>query len=411
MGENGQLISRIVKGISKEYKNILIIGIISIGIGILVGAIDALFGRVLLALTDFRTQHFNLLIIFLPLIGVFIVYTYQRIGKNSAKGMSLIFAAGFEEENVIPKRLIPLVMVSTWLTHLFGGSAGREGVAVQIGGALSHTIGRKIGLQDSSKVFLITGMAAGFAGLFQTPVAAIFFAMEVLVAGSVEYGALFPSIVASFVASYTSHLLGLEKFRVELHSSLGLSLPFAFQMIFLGIIFGVVGGLFAHILAYSKNHFNKRFKNPLLKIFIMGCMLSVLLFLIHHGRYSGLGTNLIQNSFLGEQVYWYDWLLKAAFTILTLAIGYQGGEVTPLFSIGATLGVVLSGFLGLPVQFVAALGYAALFGSATNTILAPIFIGVEVFGYDYLPYFFVVCAIAYVFNGNKSIYGAQRIRK
>ena len=405
------MINRIVKEISKEYKNIIIISIISIVIGILVGAIDAVFGRVLLAITDFRIQHFNWLIIFLPFIGVLIVYTYQKIGKNSAKGMSLIFAVGFEEENVIPKRLIPLVMVSTWLTHLFGGSAGREGVAVQIGGALSHNIGRKIGLQDSSKIFLVSGMAAGFAGLFQTPLAAIFFAMEVLVVGSIEYGALFPSIVASFVASNTAHLLGLEKFRMELNSTFDLSIPFVLQLIFLGLVFGIVGGGFAHILGFCKNHFNQRFSNPILKIFIMGCVLSALLFLVHHGRYSGLGTNLIQNSFLESDIYWYDWLLKGAFTIVTLAIGYQGGEVTPLFSIGATLGVVLAGILGLPVTFVAALGYAALFGSATNTILAPIFIGVEIFGYEYLPYFFVVCAIAYVFNGNKSIYTAQKIRK
>ncbi len=405
------MINRIVKQISKDYKNILIISVISIGIGILVGAIDAVFGRVLLAITDFRIQHFQWLIIFLPLIGVLIVYTYQKFGKNSAKGMSLIFAVGFEEENVIPKRLIPLVMVSTWLTHLFGGSAGREGVAVQIGGALSHNIGRKVGLKDSSKIFLITGMAAGFAGLFQTPLAAIFFAMEVLVVGSIEYGALFPSIVASFVASYTAHFLGLEKFRVQLNSSALLSLSLVFQLTFLGLIFGIVGGGFAHILSFCKTHFNNRFRNPILKIFIVGCVLSALLFLVHQGRYSGLGTNLIQNSFSELEIYWYDWLLKVVFTIVTLAIGYQGGEVTPLFSIGATLGVVLAGLLGLPVPFVAALGYAAVFGSATNTILAPIFIGVEVFGYEYLPYFFVVCAIAYVFNGNKSIYAAQKIRK
>ncbi|MDF2514031.1 MAG: voltage-gated chloride channel protein, partial [Herbinix sp.] len=310
-----------------------------------------------------------------------------------------------------PKRLIPLIMVSTWLTHLFGGSAGREGVAVQIGGALSHNIGRKIGLQNSSKIFLVSGMAAGFAGLFQTPLAAIFFAMEVLVVGSMEYGALFPSIVASFVASYTAHLLGLEKFRIQLNSSVDLSLPFVLQLLLLGLVFGIVGGGFAHILSFCKNYFNKYFRNPILKVFIVGCVLSTLLFLIHQGRYSGLGTNLIQNSFQGVDINWYDWILKGAFTIVTIAIGYQGGEVTPLFSIGATLGVVMAGILGLPVPFAAALGYAALFGSATNTMLAPIFIGVEVFGYDYLPYFFVVCAVAYVFNGNKSIYTVQKLGK
>lgn len=405
------MINSIVKEISKEYKNIFIISIISIGIGILVGAIDAVFGRVLLEITDIRGRHFNWFIAFLPLIGVLIVYTYQKIGKRSEKGMSLIFAVGFEEEDVIPKRLIPLVIISTWLTHLFGGSAGREGVAVQIGGALSHNIGRRIGLQDSSRVFLVAGMAAGFAGLFQTPLAAIFFAMEVLTVGTLEYRALFPSIAASFTAAYTAHTLGLERFQMRLNTSVEISVPLVLQLLILGLVFGIVGGGFAHILGSCKKYFNHRFHNPLVKIFMIGCILSALLFFLHHGRYSGLGTNLIQSSFLGEEIFWYDWLLKGALTIVTLAIGYQGGEVTPLFSIGAALGVVLAGIFGLPVAFVAALGYAAVFASATNTMLASIFLGAEVFGYDYLPYFFVVCAVAYVFNGNKSIYTAQKVRK
>jgi len=399
-----------IKNIIRDYKNVLMIGAVSVVIGVVVGAIDALFGLVLLDITDFRDAHVLSLLPFLPLAGMLIVYTYQKIGKNSIKGMSLIFAVGFEEENIIPKRLIPLVMLSTWITHLFGGSAGREGVAVQIGGTVSHTIGRKIGLKDSSKIFLVAGMAAGFAGLFQTPVAAIFFAMEVLIAGSLEYRALFPSIVASFVASYTSHMLGLEKFKVALNTTLELSIPLIIKITLIGIVFGIIGGVFAHILACSKGHFNKRLKNPVLKIFIMGCILSAALLIFHQGRYSGLGTNIISACFSGGEIYWYDWILKAVFTIVTLAIGFQGGEVTPLFTIGASLGAVAAGLLGLPLEFTAALGYAALFGSATNTILAPIFIGVEVFGYEYLPYFFVVCALAYVFNGNKSIYTAQRKR-
>lgn len=397
-----------MSGIIKDYKNVIIIGVIAMGIGLLVGAIDSLFGRVLLSITDFRTDHIFILLPFLPIAGMLIISIYNRFGKDCLKGMSLIFAAGFEEKNIVPKRLVPLVMLSTWITHLFGGSAGREGVAVQIGGTVAHTIGRKIGLKDSSKIFLVTGMAAGFAGLFQTPVAAIFFAMEVLTVGSLAYGALFPSIVASFAASYTSHALGLEKFSVNLSYSTELSFFVLLKIMALGIIFGIVGGIFAYALAFCKNHFHKLFQNPILKIFVVGCMLSILLLLLHQGRYSGLGTNIISDCFSGNTVYWYDWILKAIFTIMTLAIGFQGGEVTPLFTIGSSLGIFLAGFLGLPMELTAALGYAALFGSATNTILAPVFIGVEVFGYEYLPYFFIVCSLAFVFNGNKSIYTAQK---
>ncbi len=298
-------------------------------------------------------------------------------------------------------------MVSTWLTHLFGGSAGREGVAVQIGGTVAHSIGRQLNIKNSSKALLMTGMSAGFAGLFQTPVAAIFFAFEILI-GSVEYYALFPCIIASFVASYTSHSLGLEKFSVNFDCSLEINIYLILKVALLGILFGIIGGLFAYVLNLSKKFFGKRISNPILKIFIMGCILSVLLLLLHKGRYAGLGTNLIGASFFNEEIYVYDWLLKFLFTILTLSAGFQGGEVTPLFSIGASLGAIISPILGLPIEFAAALGYTAVFGSATNTIIAPIFIGAEVFGYEYLLYFFMASAIAYAFNGNNSIYSSQK---
>lgn len=391
-----------------DYKKAVIISFFSIIIGLIVGTIDALFGRVLIWLTEFRTTYNTMLIPFLPLAGVLIVFVYKKLGKNSEKGMSLIFAVGLEEEKIIPKRLVPLVIVSTWLTHLFGGSAGREGVAVQIGGTVAHNIGTWTRIKDSSKIFLITGMAAGFAGLFQTPVAAIFFAMEVLVIGALEYSALLPSILAAFVASYTSHVLGLEKFSVNLNLDLEINPLFILKILLLGIVFGMAGRIFAHSLSFSKKYFSNLFQNPYLKTFLIGCMLAVLLILFHQGRYSGLGTNIIQDCFDNNKIYWYDWIVKAILTIITLSIGFQGGEVTPLFSIGTSLGVVLAGVVGLPFEFAAALGYAALFGSSTNTFLAPMFIGAEVFGYEYLPYFFIVCALAYICNGNKTIYSAQR---
>jgi len=181
------------------------------------------------------------------------------------------------------------------------------------------------------------------------------------------------------------------------------------KVVFLGIIFGVIGGIFAYTFNMSKKFFNKRISNPILRVFIMGCLLSVLFLLLHRGRYSGSGLNLIEAAFYNGEIYPYDWLLKFILTILTMSVGFQGGEIVPLFSIGASLGAVISPIFGLPNEFVSAIGYVAIFGSATNTILAPVFIGGEIFGYNYLPYFFVVSAIAYVFNGNKSIYSSQRI--
>lgn len=394
--------------IFQAYKDLFILGLLGIPIGLVVGGIDAVFGRVLLAITDFRNGHPMQLIPFLAFAGALIAFAYLKFGGKSSKGMNLIFEVGHGEEEVIPLRLIPFIISGTWITHLFGGSAGREGVAVQIGATFSHWIGRKIPLKNSSHIFLVTGMAAGFAGLFGTPIAAVFFAMEVLTAGALEYQALLPAVTAAFTASAAAQFLGLEKFTFALTGKMDLAFSDMWRFLLLGILFGVVGGAFAWTLKYMKNILASHWKQPVIRIFIMGLILSVLLLLLYKGRYAGLGTNLIHASFYGEEILSYDWILKFLLTVLTLAAGFQGGEVTPLFSIGASLGVVAGPILGVPSEIAAALGYAGVFGSATNTFLAPVLIGTEVFGSAYLPHFFLVCAFAYMFNLNKSIYSLQK---
>jgi H+/Cl- antiporter ClcA len=322
--------------------------------------------------------------------------------------MTLVFQTGHGDNEHIPKMLVPLIIVTTWITHLFGGSAGREGVAVQLGATIAHTIAKKLKFLNNSRVLLVIGMAAGFAGLFQTPIAATFFALEVLVSGVFLYEALLPALVASFAASTTSHLLGLEKFSVYIPNTLSFSPEIFLKLILVGIIFGIVGGIFAILLSYSKKKLASLIENPIKRIFMIGCLLTLLLLLLHMGRYCGLGTNLIHLSFTNGEIFEYDWVLKLLLTILTLAAGFQGGEVTPLFSIGASLGIILGSLLGLPIMLIAALGYAAVFGSATNTLLAPILIGAEVFGAENTLYFVIVCSLAFIFNGNKTIYTAQK---
>ncbi|NCC16232.1 MAG: voltage-gated chloride channel protein [Clostridia bacterium] len=397
-----------IRKIFEEYKEILLYSLIALFVGIIIGGIDAVFGEVLIKITEVRSNHVIKLIPFLPIAGVMIILLYRYCGKESIKGMTLIFQAGHGEIDHIPKRLVPLVIISTWITHIFGGSAGREGVAVQLGATVAHTISKKLKWLNNSRVLLVIGMAAGFAGLFQTPIAATFFAMEVLVSGIFLYEVLLPALVASFAASTTSHLLGLEKFSVDIPNTLSFSSEVLFKLVLVGIIFGIVGGIFAYLLSYCKKKFALLIENPVKRIFIIGCILSVLFILLHMGRYCGLGTNLINISFTNGQIYEYDWVLKLVLTVLTLAAGFQGGEVTPLFSIGASLGVVLGSLLGLPMMLIAALGYAAVFGSATNTLLAPILIGAEVFGAQNTLYFAVVCSLAFIFNGNKTIYTAQK---
>ena len=367
--------------------------IMAIVVGIIVGTIDALFGRVLIAISEFRTIHYQYLLPFLPIAGLVITAMYYVFSKLSLKGMKLIFEVGQQKTDAIPLLLIPLVMIGTWLTHLFGGSAGREGVAVQIGATLSHALGRKLNFPENGRIMLVIGMAAGFGGLFQTPLSATFFAIEVIVIGKMDYEALLPALASAYIAAFTSHSLGLEKFSVAIKNTINLTgTKTIISVIILGILFGLTGRLFSFSL----------------RIGVMAIPLAALLFIIHGSRYSGLGTNIISAGFAGQTIYSYDWLLKLLFTIFTLAIGFQGGEVTPLFSIGTSLGVILGGLLGLPPMLCAALGYAAVFGSATNTLIAPIMIGLEVFGGADMVLFVIVCVIAYGVNGNISIYAQEK---
>lgn len=305
-------------------KKTLVLIAVAVPTGIAVGAVDAVFGRVLLYLGAVRDAHTAWFLPFLGLIGALMAWAYKRYGAGCENGMGMVFEAGHAEREAIPLRLVPFVICATWLTHLFGGSAGREGVAVQLAAA--------------------------------------------------------------------------PEWSAEL----------ALELTALGIVFGLTGAAFAFCLKRAKKLAQNRLKNPVLRALVMGVALSPVLYLLYRGRYCGLGTNLINASLEGEPIYAWDWALKLALTVLTLSAGFQGGEVTPLFSIGASLGAALAGLLGLPAAFCAALGYAAVFGSATNTLLAPALIGAEVFGWAAAPHFFAVCALACAVNGGRSIYSGQK---
>lgn len=393
----------------EKIKCMIRYSVLALVTGVAVGVIDTIFGRGLLWLSDFRTAHYRYLLPFLPAAGLLIVWMYHRFSEESLKGMTLVLETGQKKRKSIPLALVPLVIVGTWLTHLFGGSAGREGVAVQIGAAISHEAGRKFHCPEKDRIMLAAGMAAGFGGLFQTPLAAVFFAMEVIVSGYMQYEALLPAMISAYTAAFTSHILGLEKFTVVIGEKLDLSeIKVTLNLIILGILFGLVGRLFSGTLQWMKKRLGNAIKNPYIRIGTVAVLLAVLLFFFHGGRYSGLGTNLISAAFENGTVYGYDWILKLGFTVLTLAIGFQGGEVTPLFSIGASLGILAGNLLGISPVVCAALGYAAVFGSATNTLLAPVMIGLEVFGTENAIPLVVVCILAYLMNGGSSIYTAQQ---
>ena len=400
---------------------------VALVLGAIVGTLTAFFGQVLQRVGDIRDAHPLYWIPALALGGIAIVFTYKKIGKGSERGMGIIFDVAHGKEREIPLRLIPLIMATTWVTHLFGGSSGREGVAMQIGATLGHNISSKIHVENAPRILLVAGMAAGFAGLFQTPLAAIAISLEILLAGHLEMAALLPAAVAAFTACKVSQMFG-ESSGITMNdifpnditriiwNDSGLDIYFILRLAVLGVIFGIVGGGFAKILHLSKKFFAEKFPNPVKRVAIMGIALSALLLLCWQGRYSGLGTNLTDMIFSGSaqdtanSIYAWDWLLKMLFTIVTLSVGFQGGEVTPLFTIGATLGTAVATIAGVPLPLAAALGYAAVFGAATNTLFAPILVGAEIFGFDLLPAFFIVCTVAYVCNGGQCIYGQKKIR-
>lgn len=421
-----------VKDLLKKWFSLPVLTLVAVALGAAVGALMACFGDILIKLGVIRDTHPLYLIPFLALAGAGIALLYKKLGKGAERGMGVVFAVGQGKESHIPLRLIPMVAVTTWATHLFGGSAGREGVAVQIGATLGHNISKKLPFENASHILLVAGMAAGFGGLFQVPMAATAFALEVLIVGHIDLMALLPAAAAAFAACKVSSMLGLEKFSIDLGGLLtgtdggvsvtnlfihdgALDIHFVVKLACIGILFGIVGGGFAKLLSIAKKFFAKKFPNPIKRIAIMGAILSGLFLLLDLGRYSGLGTNLIDLSFIGTDgvvagIHGSDWIWKVILTILTLSAGFQGGEVTPLFCIGATLGAVAAVTFGLPFPLAAAVGYAAVFGSATNTLWAPILIGCEVFGFDSLPAFFVVCVAAYVCNGNQSIYNQKKLK-
>ena len=394
----------------KTYlKETVLLSLVGVVIGIVTGIVDTIFGRTLLLFAQINRDFYSFLIPFLALAGLLIIAAYQTWGQTAQKGMKLVFEAAQGKREHIPLILIPLLIGSTWLTHLFGGSAGREGVAVQLGAAIANGTERFFSIKQHKRVLLIVGMAAGFSGLFQIPLAATFFALEVLIVGRLPLRALFPALTAAFTADYTSHWLGLEKFTHIIHQAFPISIDHMIRLGLLAIGLGLVGKLFAWGLRQGKPFFKGLLPNPYIRVAIVSIVLSFAFFCLDQGRYSGLGTNLIEAAFSGHGIYAWDWFLKLTLTIITLSIGFQGGEVTPIFTIGACLGFVLAPILGLPLELGVALGYIGVFASATSTLIAPIFIGGELFGFNNVAAYTIIAIIAFLLQPYYSIYSLQEV--
>ncbi|OKP94545.1 voltage-gated chloride channel family protein [Paenibacillus sp. P32E] len=378
-------------------------------VGMLSGTASAIFLKSLDAVTEVRLNHAWLLYL-LPLGGALVSYLYMRYGKNSGKGNNLILEQIQQGNETIPLRMAPLVLFGTLVTHLFGGSAGREGTAVQMGGSLAEAFGRLIRINSLDRqILLMCGISGGFGSIFGTPLAGTLFGLEVIAIGLISHKALLPCFTASFVGDIvTTRLWNVHHIHYQVDVFPALSMIVLLKVILASVLFGLTSIAFSELTHYLKRTFTRLVKNPMFKSALGGFIIIALVYIAGTRDYLGLGIPLIQDSFQTD-VAPFAFLWKLIFTSFTLGTGFQGGEVTPLFAIGATLGNSLAGFLHLYAPFLASLGFIAVFCGATNTPIACFLMGIELFGSGGAVYMFIACLVSYLFSGHSGIYTSQQI--
>ena len=390
-------------------------------LSVLVGSLVALF---LWALDQVTLLHWrqHWLLFLLPLAGILIYSLYHFWGKGSESGNGLLIDGIHNSQTKVPASMAPLVLFTTLITHLFGGSAGREGTAVQMGGGLAAMFSKWFTLKkEDHRLILMCGMAAGFAAVFGTPLAGAVFAVEVIVIGRIQYKEFLPCYFSSIVAhlvclawgiQHTTYRIGFAGNDLLLHFDTVLIA----KTILAAMAFGLAAFLFAEAHLQVKTVFNKWVPIKWLIPVIGGLMIIGLCYILNTQDYLGLGVIAekangisIVSSFKEGGATPYSWFWKLLFTAITLGSGFKGGEVTPLFFIGATLGNTLAWIMGAPTDVFAALGFIAVFAGATNTIFASTIMGCELFGTEFVLYFFIACFMARLASGYSSIYPTQRL--
>lgn len=409
------------------FRQLLRWSFIVIPIAIVIGSMVAFFLWSLNVAIHFRFDH-PWLLFFLPLAGILIHVLYKSIGKTSEKGNNLIMDEIHQPGGGVPKRMAPIVLFATVVTHLFGGSAGREGTAVQIGGSIAQMFGNwfRLNKRDTS-IVLTAGVAAGFGAVFGTPLTGAIFALEVLAIGSLRYDALLPCLIAGIVGDmtvsawqvhHTHYHIDVENDNTAywLSEYLHINVLLLFKVIIASVAFGLASCLFAEMTHRIKVLMMKVISNKWLIPVIGGVVIILLTIVNGKPDYLSLGVDAeypgaitVQSAFNKGGAEAWSWLWKTIYTAITLGTGFKGGEVTPLFYVGATLGNTLSGLLHAPVGLFAALGFIAVFAGATNTPLACTLMGIELFGGEYALFYAVACFTAYFFSGHSGIYTAQRI--
>jgi H+/Cl- antiporter ClcA len=378
-------------------------------IGILSGSASALLLVALEWAAQFRSMA-QWAIWLLPVGGMIIGLSYHYYGKEVVKGNNLLLEEYANPQQIIPLKMAPLVLGGTLITHLFGGSAGREGTAVQMGGAIADQFTRLFHLDDSDrKTLIILGISAGFASVFGTPLAGALFALEILFFSKLSLKSVVLSIIVAYTAYFTVELWQVRHTHYSIPIIPDLNSTTLLWTIITSLLFGLTAMFFSVSTHYWSSLFRKTFAYPPVRPFVGGIILAIAMYLIGSTKFMGLGVPVIIDSFTNPSNT-SDFILKILFTGFTLGAGFKGGEVTPLFFVGATLGSALSLVVPLPIGLLAGMGFVAVFSGATHTPLTCTVMGVELFGLESGFYIALACCIAYFASGSIGIYNSQIVK-
>lgn len=381
--------------------------IFAIIVGAIVGLCGTAFYFALSLVTVLRTQN-TWLIFLLPLGGLGIVAMYRFLHNEKDTGTNLVISA-IHSDDELPLRMAPLIFVSTLITHLFGGSAGREGAALQMGGSIGNALGKLFHFDDKDKhVMIMCGMSAAFSALFGIPMAAAILPMEMVSVGVMYYIALVPCVISSLVAHGIAYSFGVSNEMFIIRSIPKFGIITSIEISVLAILCALVSILFCVLLHKSEDLYKRFFTNPYIRVIAGGCIVIVLTLLVGNQDYNGTGINIIEHCINGT-VRPEAFLLKMIFTALTLGAGYKGGEIVPSFFTGAAFGCLFGNLLGFSPTLCTAVGMTAVFCGVTNCPITSLLISFELFGYDGMPYFLLATALSYMLSGYFGLYRSQKI--
>lgn len=371
-----------------------------------IGSASALLLVSLQWATEYRESHLWIIAL-LPFAGLLIGLMYYYWAGSAARGNNFLIDEIRSPHGIIPFRMAPLVYIGTVFTHLFGGSAGREGTGVQMGGAIADCFSKFLHLcRRDHKVMVLIGISAGFASVFGTPLAGAVFGLEVIIVGRMRYDCILPAFLSAVFAHLACCSWGVAHthYPAPLAPTLGVG-NIAWTAI-AGILFGLAAACFSRSIGFWSGLTKKLIAYPPFRPFVGGVIISLAVWAVGTTKYIGLGVPVIVDAFTTQQM-WYDFALKLVFTTFTIGVGFKGGEVTPLFFVGATLGSALSAVIPLPMSLLAAIGFVSVFSGATNTPIACTLMGIELFGIEPGVYIGIACVVAYLFSGHTGIYTAQ----